>query len=220
MADLVHTGPNCCTDAELLAQGDALRPRAAASGANAPHHVLDGDGQPLRDAFNAGVGMVRVVMLVSPTCGYCLEGAASVHHALTASLPNAPTDVSVDVVWVPVLQAEAAHVPLATRFALGANVTHYWDAAGVLARGYQGTLGLGGDAWDVYLLYGPDVRWEDAAPPFPAFWMHQLGTRDAPNAAAPFLDAAEFADRAAVMLDRPHRFTRRAAHETDARTQG
>jgi hypothetical protein len=219
MADLVRTGPSCCTDAELLAQGDALRARAAASGADAPHEVIDGDGQPFRDAFNAGVGTVRVVMLVSPTCGYCLEGARSVHQALTASLADAATDVAVHVAWVPVLQAEAAHVPLATRFVSGAHVTHYWDAARLLVRGYEGTLGLAGDAWDVYLLYGPDARWEDASPPSPAFWMHQLGTRDAPNAAAPFLDAAAFADRAAVILGEPHASTRVAAHGTESRTQ-
>ncbi len=29
-------------------------------------------------------------------------------------------------------------------------------------------------AWDVYLLYGPDAKWEQDPPP-PDYWMHQLG---------------------------------------------
>lgn len=43
---------------------------AAACSSNAPpspHQVLTTDAEPLRTAFNANVGKVRVVELVSPT---------------------------------------------------------------------------------------------------------------------------------------------------------
>jgi len=35
-------------------------------------------------------------------------------------------------------------------------------------------LPLGLRAWDVYLVFGPEVRWE-GSPPAPTYWMHQLG---------------------------------------------
>lgn len=46
------------------------------------------------------------------------------------------------------------------------------------------------DAWDLYLVYGPDARWDGPEPPRPLYWMHQL--RGVDN--GPFLDAAVFAD--------------------------
>jgi mercuric ion transport protein len=36
-------------------------------GPSSPYHVITADGQPLKSAFNANVGKVRVVMLVAPT---------------------------------------------------------------------------------------------------------------------------------------------------------
>lgn len=205
MGDVVDHSPNCSTDTELLADGRTLREHAAANGVDAPYHVLDVHGEPLRESFNAGVGTVRVAMLVSPTCGYCLRGAASVQGALRAILPGVSEDVSIHVVWVPVLQAEAMHVPLATRFVSGQRVTHYWDAARALVHGYRAVLGLSEDAWDVYLLYGSDARWDDSEPPRPAVWMHQLGTAEAPRAAAPFLNAHEFAERVSDILGHTRR---------------
>jgi hypothetical protein len=37
------------------------------------------------------------------------------------------------------------------------------------------------DAWDVYLIYGANARWDGPSPPTPDFWMHQLnGVENAP----------------------------------------
>jgi hypothetical protein len=64
-------------------------------------------------------------------------------------------------------------------------------------RAFQTVLGLGSDAWDVYLLYGPGVRWDGDLPPRPDFWMHQLEEADR---LAPFLDPYVFAERAMTLL--------------------
>ena len=37
------------------------------SGPSSPYRVITADGEPLRSAFNASVGKVRVIMLVAPT---------------------------------------------------------------------------------------------------------------------------------------------------------
>jgi hypothetical protein len=65
-------------------------------------------------------------------------------------------------------------------------------------RRYDRTLDLGQDAWDVYLLYGPETRWDGSDPPAPAYWMNQLGGANGPN-----LDSQTFADHARALLRQP-----------------
>jgi hypothetical protein len=103
-------------------------------------------------------------------------------------------------VWVPKLSGHEADVPTATRFVPDARATHYWDGSGVLVRGYDSVLGLGEDAWDVYMIYGPAARWDGPAPPPPAYWMHQLGSPARTRVRGPFLDPAVFAVHADSLL--------------------
>jgi hypothetical protein len=64
-------------------------------------------------------------------------------------------------------------------------------------RSYARRLGLSGDAWDVYLIYGKDSRWV-SEPPKPEFWMHQLAS----GGPAPELDGEQFAREAIARLQR------------------
>jgi hypothetical protein len=101
-------------------------------------------------------------------------------------------DVRLYVVWVPMLGAEEGHVPEASRLASDPRVRQYWDGGNVLGAGYRPVLGLDDTVWDVYLLYGPHQVWDEAGPPKPVFWMHQLhGITQAPT-----LDATKFAREA------------------------
>jgi len=87
------------------------------------------------------------------------------------------------VVWLPATGAgrweQAAHeqawrVP-------DKRIRRYFDATAHLGNTYAPLLHLTGTgpAWDVYLVFGPEARW-DAQPPAPKFWMHQLPARRAP----------------------------------------
>jgi hypothetical protein len=100
------------------------------------------------------------------------------------------------VVWVPKLLGRERHVPKARQTVLDARALHYWDDDSLTMRAVRATLQLPVDAWDVYLLYGPGVRWDGDVPPAPALWMHQLGhgVRGAP------LDADALAARAEAIL--------------------
>ncbi len=62
------------------------------------------------------------------------------------------------------------------------RITRYFDAEGHLGQRYAPILRLTGEApaWDVYLVFGPEARW-DSEPPTPAYWMHQLGRRAPPE---------------------------------------
>lgn len=66
---------------------------------------------------------------------------------------------------------------------------HFWDAAGWTLEHFKPVLDIRVDAWDLYLVYGPEARWDGPEPPRPTYWMHQL--RGVDN--GPLLDAAVFA---------------------------
>ena len=92
--------------------------------------------------------------------------------------------------WVPKVGGKEKDVSTATRYVPDARARHFWDADGILLKDYQPVLSIARDAWDVYMVYGPDARWDAEGPPRPQFWMHQLDVSNAPA-----LDAATFAAR-------------------------
>jgi hypothetical protein len=90
-------------------------------------------------------------------------------------LVTTPGDgVRIYVVWVPKQGGKEKDVTPATATVPDPRARHYWDAAGTLLRTFRPALGLKGDAWDVYLIYPPGVRWGGGALPAPLHWMHQL----------------------------------------------
>jgi hypothetical protein len=162
-------------------------------GQTRPHQPVGAQAQTLREAFNADAGTVRVVALVSPTCGACLRGAADLQTGVFATIRD--PKLRGYIVWVPKLDGHETNVPEATHTVADPRANHYWDAEGYLVHAYDQTLGLGQDAWDIYLLYPPDARWDGPNPPQPQYWMHQLGGVNAPT-----LNAKTFADHTRALL--------------------
>lgn len=99
------------------------------------------------------------------------------------------------MVWVPKLRGLERDVASATREVKDPRAAHYWDAPSVLVRGYREQLQLSEDAWDIFLLYGPDAKWEGERPPEPSYWSHQLGSKDQPRIKGPWLDGAVFLEQ-------------------------
>jgi hypothetical protein len=102
--------------------------------------------------------------------------------------PDASAPLRPLIVWVPKSRGTESAVEYATSFVADARAAHFWDARGRVMDVFEQALGLTEDAWDVYILYGPNARWEDDLPPAPAFWMHQLGSREKPRVRGPWLD--------------------------------
>lgn len=100
-------------------------------------------------------------------------------------------------VWVPKRGGKETDVAGATTTVPDARSRHFWDGEGLLLRAYNHVLDLpfAVDAWDVYLIYGPDARWDSAVPPTPSFWMHQLTLAKGPR-----LDPEQFGQELARML--------------------
>lgn len=93
-------------------------------------------------------------------------------------------------------------VPKATREASDWRAAHFWDGDSILTRRYRETLGFNEPAWDIFLLYEPQTRWEGEQAPRPVFWMHQLGSARRPRVNGPYLDAAVFLDKTRELLTR------------------
>lgn len=99
-------------------------------------------------------------------------------------------------VWVPKVGGASKDVPEATRVAQDGRLQHYWDEGGGLMAQYTATLNLSEDAWDIYMIYKPGVRWEGVEPPAPDFWMHQLGSSEKPRVKGPFFSKDTFSQEA------------------------
>ena len=124
----------------------------------------------------------------------CLRGASEVNDALKK---NASPAIRAYAVWVPKRGGKESQVAEATATVPDTRARHFWDGAGYLVKAYPSVLGLAVDAWDIYMIYEPDARWDGATPPAPAYWMHQLS-----GATGPELDEAIFEQHLAQAL--PH----------------
>jgi hypothetical protein len=166
--------------------------------------VLGADDGPLREDFNRDRGDVRLVFLVDPICPGCLRGMADMGDDLLAKL-SASAPLKVYVVFEPVIGGQAKDIPAAAALLRSSTSRLYWNPTGDFGRQMSHVLHYWNGhrwvyAWDTWLVYRPDAVWSGAAPPEPAFLMHQLG--GLPNTAQfPHLDARAFAAKVHTMVD-------------------
>lgn len=111
-------------------------------------------------------------------------------------------DLRAYVIWVPMYRGMERDVPDASREVADPRSHHYWDGNSASMRAVRATLGITEDAWDVFLLYPPGVKWQGEHPPQPEFWMHQLESGGKPRVNGPLLDADILLARTRAVLDR------------------
>jgi hypothetical protein len=184
------------TLAALTAAGCAL------PGHSRSHQQIGARAVALRAAFNADAADTRVLALVSPTCGSCLLGATTLEKDVFAKISS--TRLRGFIIWVPKLGAHQHDVAGATPTVPDPRATHYWDGTGYLVHAYPAVLGLGADAWDVYLIYSPGVRWTGTTPPKPSYWMQQLTHASEPHGAGAWLNGPTFAAHVRTALKTEH----------------
>lgn len=183
------------------------KPKTAASSCDVPVSVPSGAKpvalgayrtQQLRDEFNRASERVRVVALLSPTCGICQKGQRVVQSVFSRH----PNDARLRgfVVWLPMLPSDSREAAgaQAARF-VDQRLMQEWDGDRASGNLMAKTLALKGSAWDVYLLYAPGVKWTGEQPPPPTFWMHQLRAEDGADQRA-CLNPAVFAGKVAALL--------------------
>lgn len=175
--------------------------------------VLDDQASQLRADFNRKIGSVRLLFVVDPICPGCLRGLADMNRDLLRG--TADPRLQVFVVHEPVLgvarfapwlrAAGGKDVPKAAQLLENPNVQNYWNPTGAFGRLLSTAVGLkNGEgqvyAWDVWLLYGPDAKWDGAGPPRPQLLMHQLG--ELRGTEFPHLDSRVFAQQVQTLLAR------------------
>ena len=125
-----------------------------------------------RSRFNEMRDSVRLVTIFSPTCLLCQYGQGLISE-LFEQVPD--TSLRGFSIWLPIMDADDAGIATleAARFPLE-RIEHVWDLERRFGDLFAKTLALKGVAWDVYMLYAPQVTWDQEYPPPPTFWMHQL----------------------------------------------
>jgi hypothetical protein len=162
----------------------------AAGPATAGYTELDDTARQLRADFNRAKGSVRLLFVVDPICPGCLRGMDDLNEALLAKTRDARLNTF--VVYVPVLDPppKAKDVMPAAALLDNPNVRHYWNPSGSFGRILGDSLSLESNgksvyAWDVWLIYGPEVEWSEGPPPKPLLLMHQLralqGSKEFPH---------------------------------------
>ena len=117
--------------------------------------------QPLRQDFESYFGQIRIVAVVSPSCGDCLDNCESVY---TTVLPWAEeNDAEIFVIWGSVMPSDT-EIGCADRIQplRSPRIHHYWDNSGRATRAFGRMLGLpsNGDAYDIFLAYGQTATWD------------------------------------------------------------
>jgi hypothetical protein len=78
------------------------------------------------------------------------------------------------VIWLPAISTDSRDDALERSSQFTDNrVSYYWDAEKLTGKSVGSVLELGMSAWDVYLLYTSNQKWNTEIPS-PLFWMHQL----------------------------------------------
>ena len=197
----------------LLAAAGCTRGDGSPANASAtPYAELDDQGSQLRTDFNRNVDSVRLLFVVDPICPTCLRGLADMDRDLLAGTtdPRMHTFVVHELVlglarvapWLrPAGEKDVAKAALLLH---NPNVQHYWNPSGAFGRLLSRAVGLKSSdgpvyAWDVWLLYGPEARWEGAVPPRPRLLMHQLGALRG-STEFPQLDSRAFAQQVQGLL--------------------
>lgn len=77
--------------------------------------------------------------------------------------PNPEAPLQVYAVWVDQLGATRSDID-PTLFG-DERVTNFWDGDGVVGDALRDEIAFPGpEPWDLYVLYGPDARWDERPP--------------------------------------------------------
>ena len=154
------------------AEVESLVPPVQALGGRPVLHSVSYGGREFLNAFNAASDRTRLVLVFSPTCSHCLQGASEVAQIL-GQFPNAR--IKVLVLWSPLLGRDSSFAAQdATVYLTDPRAQHFWDLWTFGVSHYTQKFEYPEDrlAWDIFVLYESGIDWRSSgAAPDPSFWM-------------------------------------------------
>lgn len=151
---------------------ESLEPPVQALKGQSSLHSVSYGGREFLNAFNAASDQTRLVLVFSPTCGHCLQGASEVAQILQ-QLPDAR--VKVLILWSPLLARDSRFAAQdATVYLPDSRAQHFWDLWTFGVNHYTQKLKYPEDrlAWDIFVLYEAGISWRSSgAAPDPSSWM-------------------------------------------------
>jgi hypothetical protein len=161
--------------AAVIAALFALRVYLSSAGSTPPEQpplaILNDVGM-LKSAFNGDAGRMRAIILLSPSCPYCLKGATEIQRTLER-YPSQP--ITAFLVWQPILSTDWGKPRSGALYRLkDPRVLQFWDAdhhaAEALRHSHEDRSQLpnccyeDGIWWDLMAVYPVGARWDDKLP--------------------------------------------------------
>ena len=120
------------------------------------------DVEELKELFNRDKESTRLILLVSPTCPICIDGARFVQNEILEKNPS--SDIKVYAVWFNMLFTDHRN-RWPSKILTDSRVTHLWDQQKLTGTLYaQNTNYPGTVAWDIFYVYGREAEWIDVLP--------------------------------------------------------
>lgn len=148
--------------------------RAAAKGPQTGQiQHLSADGKELISRFNQDAGSVRLLVVLSPTCGRCRMGALLIDRHILEKISD--PRLRVYILWEKVnTQDSDAAARAAAALVEDERVTQLWSEDRFAGHLFQKTVRLEtSPAWDIFLLFSGDKNWT-GTPPQPDLYQHGL----------------------------------------------
>lgn len=139
-------------------------PRAAETDFLSPVLRIADDGAELRQAFNAGVGHVRLLMTLSPTFPPSRMALRIVQRYVLEQITS--PDLKVYVVWEPAVRADSEQASrAASHLVSDPRVQQFWSGSRFTGHSFGKLSGKEGKpVWSSFLIFGGDKRWTDSPP--------------------------------------------------------
>lgn len=122
-----------------------------------------------KEHFNEDMGKPRLLVLVSPTCPMCVDGAKWIEEKILAKYPD--EEIVVYAVWFNMIPTDHKS-RWKPELIDDKRVTHFWDEGHELGRWISENVDachhLGPIDWDSYYLFDKDVEWKEELGPIEA----------------------------------------------------
>jgi hypothetical protein len=126
----------------------------------------------LKSEFNRDARAVRVILLLAPSCAYCLKGASEIERVLAR---HGEQPIVVYAIWQPMLSTDWGKPGSAVMRRLSdGRVRQFWDANREVARAFEQSFQerepgpaccfKDGIWWDLMAVFPPGGEWKDNLP--------------------------------------------------------